>query len=165
MSLPKSRQDLTGNFVTSASADLNIPTGTEIASNTAVTSNEIAVPAGSNVISLIDLPSGTVNCKLSIYASAADFVTPTDEKTSLTGIPLYLFGQTTTANNKFKMQLQNQSGAGITPTVCSALVLQRLPGSGDFIAGTRGNASMSVVSTHVGEPGGSSGSGAFAITA
>lgn len=164
MSLPSGKQDLTGNFVVSASADLNIPTGTAIASNTAVTSNEILVPAGSTVVVLVDLPSGTVNCKLSIYSSAADFVTPTDEKTSLTGIPLFLTGATTTANYKFKVQLQNQSGGSITPATCSALVLQKLPDSQDFISGTRGNASMSVVSTEIGEPGGSSGTGAFNLS-
>lgn len=163
MSLPKGTQELTGNFVISASTELNIPVGTEIASNTASTSSEIAVPAGSRVLVLVDMPSGTVNCKLSIYSTNADFASPTDSQTSLTGIPLYLTGSTTTANNKFKVQLQNQSGAGITPAVCAALVLQKLPGSGDFIAGTRGNASMSVVSTAIGSPGGSSGSGTFAI--
>ena len=163
MSLPQGRQDLVGNLVISGSTELNIPVGVNISTGSSSTSNEVSVPNPGTQIVLVQMPSGSVLCQLSIYETNADFVTPTDSKTSLTGLPLFLIGNSTTTLDKLKVKLSNNSGSTLAPTNLALLSLCKVPSPEDLLSGVMGNAASVVQGTHYG-PDGSAGTGAFDLT-
>ena len=163
MSLATGKQDLFGNLVVSGSTELNIPVGVNITNNTGVTSAAITLPnAGTNLV-LCKMPSGTCTVALSIYTTVADFASPTDTATSLTGIPLFLKGDNT-AGQFAKIRITNTSGGAIAPTQLVFMPLVQYVEGVDLLSGNRGNAAAAVNSTH-NTPDGSSGSGAFVLTA
>ena len=168
MSLPTARQDLSGNLVVSGSTELNIPVGVAITAGSASTSNEITLPNPGTQIALVQMPCGSCLLQMSIYSTSAspNFASPTDSLTTSTtaSVPVFLVGDSTSTNKYLELRVTNNSGSDLAPTRLVLLSLERIISPLDLLSGVMANAGGVVNGTHYG-PDGSSGTGAFGLTA
>lgn len=127
MSIPLGEQDVAGNLVTSAAADLNVPVGTVIGTGSTVASANITTPvATTNILLFQTNATGTVTVKLDTAAAGATpsfasgrvvTVAPADNK-------LYaLVIDTSLAFPVVAVQIANTSGASVTVQKLALAVL------------------------------------------